>query len=254
MNTIRHKIRRSIVLVLALLLAMAIGGCGLLGGREEMQTTSGSDSSGADSPGEAALGEITDPSEEDDPDGTTPDTTPQNQTRRLRADIQEPLEQGEWRLADDRATAALGRTDLDPEFRLELEAYRDLARAADTGDEAVAADAVDRLQRIEPEFIEDLTVRQVLPEGIRPDIDFDADRVATAAGNSTDASGNGSAGARVIESVRLYERLADAHAQDDATAIARATEALAALDPDLARRLPLGPAAVDADPTVRSGG
>ena len=319
MHTTRHTTQRSIVLVLVLLLAMVSGGCGL-GGGDAVEAISVSDSSG-EPPGQAeeapaaanrsgepsdddpeeggevsddiALGEIADPSESDDPDDTTDDVAPDSLTpaevRRAKANVQELLKQGELQLADERATALLEKDGLDPDFRLELEAYRDLARAAGTGDEAAAGDAVDRLQRFEPDFVDELAVRQLLPEGVLPEVEFEQAGAATATENSpaedaadpavkgaaqldaaakalaaedwkladrlaADVLANGELSSEDTARARAYEQLAEAHTTADADAIARATESLAGLDPDLVRRLAPRSVAVDAEPAARSDG
>ncbi len=254
---------------------------------------------GGEASDDIALGEITDPSEIDDPDDVTDDVAPDSSTpaelRRAKTEIQELLKQGDVQLADERASAVLERNGLDPDFRLELEAYRDLARAAGTGDKPAAGDAIDRLQRFEPEFVDELAVRRVLPEGVLPKIDLDQAGVAAATENpptenppaeraaddaaskggaqldaltealaaedwrlanrlAADVLANGNLTSEDTARARAYGQLAEAHTRADADAIARATESLAALDPDLVRRLAPRSVAVDAEPTARSDG
>ncbi len=294
MNTTRLVARRSIMTLLVLLLSLAAGGCGRLGGagveasaqpdagETEDSVEAGADTGDADDASDQiAFGEITDPSESEDPDPTTPDTAPQNESRRLRAGIQGPLEQGQWMLAEKRATAALERTDLDPDFRLELEAYRDLARAAGTADKVAAGDALDRLDRFEPEFVLNLAQRRVLPESIQAHVDVEAARVSGAvndAGGSDPATEQLDALANALANqewtmadrlagellakgdltsedtarVRIYEELAEAHLDGDAVAIARATESLGSFDPDFALRLERNALTVDPDVVARS--
>lgn len=315
----------ALALILALTVTLSATGCEPRGGDDETEATGqadsgtgigvatgqtgGSSGDGAerpdgssesdevDRPEDIALGEITDPSETEDPEAGTPDTTPQSETHRLRAAVQTPLAEGAWRIADERATSVLERSDLDPEFRLELEAYRDLARAAGTGDDTATGDAIDRLQRIEPRFVDDLADRGVLPATILPRAELEGSLVAAPdveqprdAGDSADdrtdepptragtdldavagalATGDWQLADRLAEDmlaggtltsedaarIRLYEELAEAHTEADATAIARATESLATLDPDLVRRLSSPAPAVDAgEITVRADG
>lgn len=334
MDTTRHTTGRSIVLVLALLVAMVSAGCKLFGG-DAVEATSLSDASGEASgqaeeapaaanpsdgeTGEAsddvdlgditdpsesddpedpsddvALGEITDPSESDDPedpsDDVAPDSPTPSEVRRVRTDIQTLFKQGELQLADDRATAVLEKEGLDPDFRLELEAYRDLARAAGTGDEVAAGDAMDRLQHFEPAFVDELALHPVLPEGVGPSVELDQAGAGVATENppaedtadgtaderaaqldavakaleaenwkladrlAEDVLANGKLTSEDLARARAYEQLAEAHARADADAVARATRSLAALDPDLARRLAPRSVTVDAEPAARSDG
>ena len=186
--------RRLIGLVVAMFI---LGGCGWLVGGDDSGTGSDidtfgdpaaveepdNDSGGAgESDDEVALEEIVDPADTEDGDGTTPDTAPDStispgETRDLRTGVQDPMRAGEWEIAADRAAMALGRSDLDPDFRQELEAYRDLAEAAERDDDVAAEQAIDRLQEFEPEFVDDLTVLRVLPEGIQSAVDFTAEGI-----------------------------------------------------------------------------
>ncbi len=291
------------VLAVVVALMVVAGGCGWFGGGGPTEAgadpetgadtdsdadgdteSGGGDGDGgggdesADPATQIALGEITDPDESADPGSSTPDTTPPSEARRLRAEIQAPLSEGEWRIADERATEALERTDLDPRFRIELEAYRDLARAADAGDEMAADDAIDRLRPIEPGFVENLAVRQVLPDGVMVDLEMDPMAAANRAtdpgspeqGTGVEAPGDpagaevaldaaaealaaedwkeadrllagllvdGSLAAADMRRAEAYADLAEAQLDGDTAAVARATDLLAGLDPDLATRL-----------------
>ncbi len=129
-------------------------------------------------PEEVALGAIVDPADEDDPDGTTPDTAPQSQSQRTRADIRRPLEAGDYQLAEQRATQALERTDLKPEFRQEVEAWRDLARAAQRDDAVAAGDAIVRLEQIDPELVEGIVVGGVVLRAPPIEVEAEAELAA----------------------------------------------------------------------------
>ncbi|MDH3302004.1 MAG: hypothetical protein OES24_16015 [Acidimicrobiia bacterium] len=75
-----------------------------------------------------------------------------------------------------------------------------------------------------------------------------ADRLAE------DVLANGKLTSEDTARARAYEQLAEAHTRADAVAVARATKSLAALDPDLARRLAPRSVTVDAEPAARSDG